>query len=202
MSTAMPVLETECLFIRPFVMEDLEAVHRVLSNAWEIPLEEQTRRLPERERWLRWAVANYEALADLMQPPYGDRAVVLKGDGQLVGSVGLVPSIGPFGQLSGYPVNGGERYLYPEVGLFWAVDPAHQGRGYATEAGRALVDFAFTGWNIGRIVAMTEYTNERSKAVMRKLGMRILHNSLPEPEWFQAVGLLEQGPDTEMRGRR
>lgn len=188
----MPILETERLIVRPFATEDLEAVHRVLCAAWRVPEDERLSQLPQRETWLHWTVANYQELARLGQPPYGDRAIVRKQDGRLVGSVGLVPSLGPFGQLPGFPANRGSRYFYPEVGLFWAMDPAYQGQGYATEAGRALVDFAFTGLELGRIVATTERTNDRSMAVMRKLEMRILENPEPEPEWFQVVGLLER----------
>lgn len=198
MTTEMPTLETERLTIRPFVLADLEVAHRVLSDAWDIPREEQAAHLAERERWLRWTVANYQELAALAQPPYGDRAVVQKEDGRLVGSAGLVPAMGPFGRLSGFPANRGSRQMYPEVGLFWAVDPAYQGRGYATEAGRALIEYAFGELSLGRIVATTEYANVRSVAVMRKLGMRILRNPRPDPEWFQVVGLLE----ADDRGQR
>ncbi len=30
------------------------------------------------------------------------------------------------------------------MGLFWALGAAYRGQGYATEAARALIDFAFT----------------------------------------------------------
>lgn len=193
MSTAIPVLETDRLLIRPFVLEDLEAVHRVLSDAWKEPPETRADGLARRSRWLQWSVANYEELANLSQPPYGDRAVVTREYGALIGSVGVVPSLGPFGRLPGFPADAGSRYWYPEVGLYWAVDPDHQGRGYATEAARALVDHCFDAFNLGRIVATTAFTNEASTAVMRKLGMKILRNPFPEPVWFQVVGLLERG---------
>lgn len=192
MSTAMPPLESNRLIIRPFVLDDLATVHRVLSAAWDEPPDVDRQRIRKREHWLRWSVANYEELAALTQPPYGDRAMTLKGSGELIGSVGLVPSMGPFGQLPGFPANTGSTYLYPECGLYWAVDPAHQGKGYATEAARAVIDWCFSGLNLGRIVAMTEYDNIRSQSVMRKLGMTLLSNPLPEPVWFQVVGLLER----------
>jgi RimJ/RimL family protein N-acetyltransferase len=192
MTTAMPVLETERLVIRPFIPEDLDAADRVLSNAWEVPDEKRVEQRAIHERWLRWTVANYESLADLRQPPYGDRAITLKESGELIGSVGLVPAFGPFGRLPEFPANQGSPYFFPEVGLYWAIDPARQGRGYATEAGRGLIDYAFAHMNLGRIIATTEYTNERSMAVMRKLGMTILRNPRPEPEWFQIVGLLNR----------
>jgi RimJ/RimL family protein N-acetyltransferase len=130
-----------------------------------------------------------------MQPPYGDRAVCLVEEGQLIGSAGLVPSFGPFAQLDGFPASARSSYFYPELGLFWAIDPEFQGRGYATEAGRALVEAAFEHMNAGRIVATTEFDNLASIAVMNKLGMTILRNTLPSPTWFQVVGVLERFSD-------
>lgn len=191
MTTALPALETARLVVRPFVPEDLIEAHRVLSDAWAVPRADQPAGLPARERWLRWAVANETALAELSQPPLGDRAVVRKADGHLIGSVGLVPALGPFGQLPGFPAHQGSRSWFLEVGLFWAIDPVHQGQGYATESARALVVRAVAQFRLGRLVATTEFGNVRSLAVMRKLGMRILSNPQPEPAWFQAVGVLE-----------
>ena len=192
MTTTLPVLETERLVVRPFVLEDLTEAHRVLSEAWAVPRADQPAHLPARERWLRWAIANEVTLAELMQPPFGDRAIVRKADSRLIGSVGLVPALGPFGQLPGFPAHQDSRRWFPEVGVFWAVDPAHQGKGYATEAAQVLVARAVTQFHLGRLVATTEFTNVRSLAVMRKLGMRILENPDPEPAWFQAVGVLEK----------
>src|SRR5688572_18538665 len=139
MSTTMPVLTTERLIVRPFVLEDLERVNSVLNAAWD-----EATSLEDRGRWLRWMVANYEALADLLQPPYGDRAITLRDSGEIVGAVGLVPSYGPFETLPSF-AEAGAGLFRPELGLYWAVDPAHQGNGYAPEAARAMVDFAFSG---------------------------------------------------------
>ena len=196
MTTALPVIETERLIVRPFVLDDLAECHLVLSNAWGVPLADQPSQLPERERWLQWTIASEAALADLMQPPFGDRAISRKRDGRLIGSVGLVPALGPFNLLPGFPAHQVSPHWFAEFGLFWAVDPAHQRQGYATEAARALIRQAFAQFHLGRIVATTEFTNVRSLAVMRKLGMRILRNPGPEPPWFQAVGVLESEEDS------
>jgi len=170
----------------------MTAVHAALSRAWREADPDSAESRESRERWLRWTVESYAELAALMQPPYGDRAVCLLEGGQLVGSAGLVPSYGPFGQLDGFPANAGPLYFYPEVGLFWAIDPEFQGRGYATEAGRGLVDAAFKQTNAGRVVATTEFNNAASIAVMKKLGMTILRDTQPSPPWFQVVGVLER----------
>lgn len=177
----MPVLETERLCIRPFVETDLPAVRRIFEA-----VEGDEMQQAWLSRWLHWNSINPEVLAELYQPPYGDRAVELKATSAVVGACGLVPSFGPFEQLTG-----GSTLNLPAMGLFYWFAPEARGHGYATEAARALVNFAFETLRLQRIVATTEFDNFASQAVMRKLGMRVARNPLPQPEWFQVVGLLE-----------
>jgi [ribosomal protein S5]-alanine N-acetyltransferase len=205
MTTAMPILETERLVIRPFTMDDLNDIHQVYVEAnWIDSNNTPEQELEARRKWLEWQVINYDALANLYQPPYGDRAVVLKELGVMVGSVGLVQSFGPFGLLPHYKSLGGE-YLtgdemrhFPEMGLFWAFKREHQGQGYATEAARALIDYAFTNLHLRRIVATTSYDNAASMAVMRRLGMKVEHNPQQEPPYFQVTGILEHNWNTQI----
>jgi RimJ/RimL family protein N-acetyltransferase len=56
--------------------------------------------------------------------------------------------------------------------LGWALDPAHSGHGYATEAVRALVTYGFTDLGLHRVVASCFLANERSWRLMERLGMR------------------------------
>ncbi len=140
---------------------------------------------------------SYEELARLHQPPYGDRAIVLKDTGRLIGACGLAPSLDAFGQLPAFQAADADRwrgYTSPEVGLYYAVSPAYQRQGYATEAARALIDYAFTHLRLRRIVATTTYDNAASMAVMRRLGMHIERNPYPDPPWLQVVGVLENNP--------
>ncbi len=183
----MPVLEMERLWIRPFAMDDLHEIHRILNAAFHDDMTLEARRV-----WLQWTVLSDEQLAQLRQPPYGDRAVVLKLTGQLIGSVGFVPCLAAFGQLPSFESAASASHLNStEFGLFWAFDPTHQRRGYATEAAQAMIHYAFTQLRLKRIVAMTEYANTASQGVMRKLGMRLVRNPHPEPPWLQVVGVLE-----------
>lgn len=50
--------------------------------------------------------------------------------------------------------------------------PAHQGRGYATEAALALLAHAFGTLGLHRIVATCQPQNTPSVRVMEKLGLR------------------------------
>ena len=191
----MPDLNTERLLIRPFAMEDLQDVYRLLDVdlAEADTGAEKLGSLDERSQWLRWAVLNPEQLAKLNQPPYGDRAIVLKSENRLVGACGFVPALNPYEQLpnfSGPDGPGRPVFSTPELGLFYAVSPAYQRRGYAFEAARALVDYAFRRLHVSRIIAETSFDNAASMGVMRKLGMRIERNPLPEPPWLQVVGVI------------
>jgi RimJ/RimL family protein N-acetyltransferase len=141
--------------------------------------------------WLEWTVAGYTQLETLTTPPYGERAVALR-DGPMVGLVGLVPSLAPFGRLPGFGGDPATRERFrPEVGLYWALNPRARGNGYATEAARALIEWAFANLELVRIVATTRHDNPASQAVMRRLGMRLEQNPDPEPPWFQVVGWLD-----------
>jgi RimJ/RimL family protein N-acetyltransferase len=124
--------------------------------------------------WLRWTVLCYAQYAELLQPPYGERAVTL--DGEVIGLVGLVPSL--------VPTDAGVR---PEVGLYWEIAEPHRGRGYATEAARALAEEALRRLRLARVIATTTHDNEPSIAVMRRLGMRVAQGGAA---WCQVCGVL------------
>ena len=193
MSLDMPVLVTPRLAVRPFTLADLQAVHRVLDVDLEpaTGAETLTRRLTQRRAWLEWSVRNYAALATLHQPPYGDRAVTLRATGEVIGAAGFAPVLAPMGQLGKAKPTPADRLFTAEVGLFWAIAPRHRRQGYAAEAGRALIDYAFTHLHLRQVVATTEHANQASQGVMLKLGMRLERNEQAEPEWFQVVGVLE-----------
>jgi RimJ/RimL family protein N-acetyltransferase len=151
---------------------------------------------------LQWTILSYEELAKLNQPPYGDRAVVLKQTQQVIGACGFVPSFGPFGQLPTLHSAGQDEGIHfnsPEFGLFYALSPTHQRQGYATEAAKALINYAFNQLDLQRIVATTTHENAASIGVMRNVGMRIEKNPYPDPPWFQVVGILENGPASLLR---
>jgi RimJ/RimL family protein N-acetyltransferase len=67
----------------------------------------------------------------------------------------------------------------PEIG--WALDPVWWGRGIATEAGRASVDWAFGALGFARVVSITTEANVASRNVMQKLGFALL-TTVPS-EW-------------------
>ncbi len=185
----MRTLETDRLIIRAFALEDGDTYSRLLDAAFGADVYGSSN---SKRVMFEYQVAADAGLALLHQPPYGDRAIVMRQNHEIVGSVGFAPALAPFGQLPSFEP--GPRFT-PEVGLFWALFPNHWGHGYATEAAAAMVSYAFTELHLRRIVATTEHDNARSINVMRRLGMRLERNPQADPAWFQTVGILDNaGP--------
>ena len=56
-----------------------------------------------------------------------------------------------------------------EIG--WVVNPTYAGRGFATEAARALVDLGFRHYGLHRIFAQLDARNTTSARLCERLGM-------------------------------
>lgn len=105
--------------------------------------------------------------------------------GQMVGRVGTH-------QPEGWPGT--------EVG--WALHGHAQGKGYATEAASATIDFAFDtlGWT--EVIHCIDAANEPSMAVARRLGSRVLFEAmLPEPISHMTVCWGQSAEDWRARKR-
>ncbi|ROP42232.1 GNAT family N-acetyltransferase [Saccharothrix texasensis] len=88
---------------------------------------------------------------------YGHRVMVERDSGLVVGAIGLFWP----------PVDG-----VVEIG--YGVVPSRRGRGYATEATRALTDFAFTAPGVRAVGAEVESSNPASVRVLEGAGFRLL----------------------------
>jgi RimJ/RimL family protein N-acetyltransferase len=69
-----------------------------------------------------------------------------------------------------------------DVEIGWIVAPSACGRGYATEAARAMRDHAFAGVGLHSIIARMASANGASVRVAEKLAMRLDKES-PDGEW-------------------
>jgi ribosomal-protein-alanine N-acetyltransferase len=65
-----------------------------------------------------------------------------------------------------------EARFMPAVEIGWRLAADHWGRGYATEAARAVLAFGFERLALPQIVSFTTVANVRSRRVMEKIGMR------------------------------
>jgi RimJ/RimL family protein N-acetyltransferase len=154
-------VETERLILRPIEVGDWPAIHRYAS------LPEVVRYLPHEPFTeedasafaLRWSEQARQL--ELAGSKHGDQwpemlVVQHRADGRIIGHI-------PFERFS-------PKYRTREIG--WVLDPRYQGKGYATEAARAVLDLAFRQLGLHRVVATCDPRNTASYRVMEKLGMR------------------------------
>lgn len=87
---------------------------------------------------------------------YGHWTVVERASGDVVGRVGLW-----------YPEG------WPGVELGWIIRRSRWNEGFATEAARAAIDFAFGPANLTHLISMIREDNARSRRVAEKLGLSV-----------------------------
>jgi RimJ/RimL family protein N-acetyltransferase len=149
-------LETPRLRLRPFAPADVDVLHAQWTH-------------PEVRRYL-WdgvAIAREtaaaiveESIASFAERRFGMWLARARDDGRVVGFSGLRP----------IP----ER---TDVELYYGLEHAEWGRGFATEAARAVLRWGFDVAAIDPIWLRTDGPNVASIAVMRRLGARHIRTS-------------------------
>lgn len=150
---ACPTVRTERLVLRPFRESDLDRYHDALvqpevvaSLGWTGP--------PSRDdAWEQMAVF----LGQWELRGTGQWALEEQATGRLVGRAGL---------------HRPQRVDWPGLEVGWTLHPDAWGRGYATEAGRAAIDYAFDVLDSDEVVSIIAATNTRSQAVAARLGLQ------------------------------
>jgi RimJ/RimL family protein N-acetyltransferase len=151
-------LETGRLILRPFVVADVDEAYAVLESNPEVWRFDPGYQRSYEER--RKLIEKYAAFNE--PDGVGTLAVTLRAAGQLIGYVGL--------QLYVLPR---EPLATPEVELYYKLGRAWWGQGYAQEACRAMLDFAFHELRLTRIVTITQPDNDHSLRLLEKLGARL-----------------------------
>ncbi len=90
-------------------------------------------------------------------------ATLLKPDGPYIGRCGLYPHFGP-----------GDTVINGEATLAFYIARPYWRRGFASEAGRAFIQFGWQQLRLLRIVATVEVGNEASVHVLEKLGFKLV----------------------------
>ncbi len=148
------MIETERLILRRPELGDLDAVHAMRSDPQVVRFI-GGKPITREEAWHRLtrSAGNWALLG------YGMFAVVEKAGGGLMGEVGLMQACRDLGP---------DFDPYPEAG--WALAKAAQGKGYATEAGQAALDWFDRSFGRKRSVCIIDPGNTASLGVAAKLG--------------------------------
>jgi RimJ/RimL family protein N-acetyltransferase len=146
---------TARLRIRPMVLQDVDDIHAYQSRedvCRYLPYEPRTR-----EEVVEKVTKFSTAIALAEEGDYWQLAIErLAEPGRVIGDV-------YFCLTSATNATG-------EIG--WTLHPSHERQGYMTEAAGKIVEIAFSGIGLHRVIARLDPRNHGSAALCRRLGMR------------------------------
>jgi len=149
--SSIPTLATERLILRPITQDDVDAFLAIMGKA------EIMRYFPNPapmvlERVLRYVNGQ---IGHWQKYGLGHWAVVLRGSDTLIGWCGL-------------------QYLAEtdETEVAYCFDQPYWGKGFATEAAQASLDYGFKTAGLKSIVGLTHTQNTASQNVLKKIGLQ------------------------------
>ena len=148
LSMEIPVIKTERLILRSYNMDDLDEYAKMCSDG-------------ESMKFIGGQTFNYEQTLENMAiiqghwmlRGYGIWAIEWAETGAFVGRAGLL-----------------NLYGWPGIEICWALSPNHRGKGYATEAVSAAIDWTFNNNITDRLISLIHPYNTKSIAVAERVG--------------------------------
>jgi ribosomal-protein-alanine N-acetyltransferase len=160
----MKILETNRLILRQFELGDLDSLYVIYRDpVVRRYFPEGTLTLEETREELEWFLNGHPE-----HPELGLWATILKQNGSFIGRCGLLP----------WTIDG--RY---EVEVAYLLAREQWGRGLATEAAHAILDYGFQRLALPRLICLIDRENRASIRVAEKIGMS-----------FEKEGCDDKGP--------
>lgn len=172
-------IETPRLIVRPFTLDDVEQIHDTYSDpraGIPFPPGGTTASLEDTRLVVERIVRAYDA-----EDGIGVWAVELRSDGSVIGDCGLFRCSDP--------------WAAGELEIAYRYRPASWGLGYATEAARAALAYAFERLRAPRVVADANPGNLASLRVLEKIGMSVV-GERKDPE-HPALFLMAEAPTSD-----
>jgi RimJ/RimL family protein N-acetyltransferase len=144
------IAETERLRIRKYKTEDAETILQLLnSDGWIRNIGDRNiRSVADAEKYINDVLRKgYDEMG------YGFYALELKEDGSVIGMAGLV-----------------KRPELDNSDIGFALLPVHEGKGFAHEACKTLMEVAKNEFGLQRLLAIVLESNTRSVGLLERLG--------------------------------
>lgn len=147
------IAETDRLVIRLFRLSDADAMNHIFGDPEVMRFGNGVQPPKWVRNWLCRCLENYRQKSGI-----GPWAVIEKNSEEVIGYCGLFYFPDVCGQ--------------PETEIGYRLARSYWGRGYATEAARAVLNYAFNILRLPRLISIIDPLNVRSIRVVEKLGMR------------------------------
>ncbi len=152
-------LETERLILREYTMDDFDTLYEIMSDAetmqhYPAPFDQARTR-----RWIEWNLDNYKKYG------FGLWALVLKETGEFIGDCGIT-------------LQNIDGQRLPEIG--YHIHKKYWRRGFAKEAARAVLDWAFKNTDYPAFYSYCKHSNTASIKTAESIGMHF-EKEYPDP---------------------
>lgn len=147
-------IQTSRLKLRPYVKEDLDALHRIFIDPQVRKYLCDDKIMPR--EWIATEIENNTKCFE--QHGFGQWSIFLKETSELIGFCGF-------------------RFFYdnpPELQLLYGLSPQNWGKGIATEAAKVMIQHGFTENKLQQIMTATDVENIASIRVMERVGMKFV----------------------------
>ena len=155
-------LETKRLTLRQWTTPDIAAFSTMSANP-DVMRYFPATLTPEQSRPL---AKSFQSV--IAQQGWGLWAVALKDTNEFIGFTGLRHQTGTIP-------------LSPFIEIAWRLDDRFWHQGYASEAAKAALSFAFNELRAPAVFAFTARSNAPSIALMKRIGMRKLNQDFKHP---------------------
>lgn len=148
-------LETERLLMRPFNLDDKELIFNIMKDKemFEFTPDEPWQSSETAEDFIKLALWLYDLENKAFRHFF---AVTEKESKKIIGMCGV----------------GGIDYDRNENEVFYHIGKDYWGKGYATEAAKAMLEYYFEQLQLSRIIGAVHPDNKASIKVMDKLGLK------------------------------
>jgi len=157
MSLEIPTLRTDHLTLRPFLSADAVILHHIYQRDGVLQYfpNPTPPSLEKVERFVAFQQAHWEKFS------YGNWAVTIQGNQEIIGWAGL-------------------QFLpeTDETEVGYLLDKPYWGKGYATEAARASLQFGFENFDFPEIIALVHPDNAASLKVVAKCGLTVIERKI------------------------
>lgn len=153
------VIHTERLKLRPFQSEDAQALNSIANQTYILkwmPDWEST--VKDTENLIRWFVSQYP----LASKSAARVMFAVELDGSVIGMVGI----------------GNKEEVDNEIEIAYFISESYAGKGYITEAAKAVSHWALESLKMDYLIAIVETDNYPSQRVVEKAGFQKINTRM------------------------
>lgn len=148
------IIETDQLALRELTRNDFQPWHHILSDQQTMQYYPRAFDMDKTKSWIDWNLDNYSRYG------FGLWAIILKETNQFIGDCGITMQ----------NIHG-DGNLFPEIGFH--IDKRFWRKGYASQAAKACLRYAFENMDFDEIFCYQKWTNIPSRKVAEKIGMSL-----------------------------